>query len=155
MAEQESVSQTRSRNMAASHGKDTAPELALRRILHAMGVGFRLHRKDLPGSPDIILPKHRTVVIVHGCFWHRQKSCRYTTTPKTRQKSWLVKFYSDVIGEKRNQAELEQPGWREKWPGSASCESLKLSDVGSQKPSSHSAELLDEVGMLTSIGSTM
>ena len=111
MAEQESVSQTRSRNMAAIRGKDTAPELAIRRILHAMGMRFRLHRKDLPGSPDIVLPRHRTVVFVHGCFWHRHEGCRYTTTPKTRQEFWLAKFESNVFRDRRNQARLEQLGW--------------------------------------------
>jgi DNA mismatch endonuclease (patch repair protein) len=112
MAEQESVSQTRSRNMAAIRGKDTAPELAIRRILHSMGMRFRLHRKDLPGSPDIVLPRHRTVVFVHGCFWHRHEGCRYTTTPKTRQEFWLAKFESNVFRDRRNQANLEQLGWR-------------------------------------------
>jgi DNA mismatch endonuclease (patch repair protein) len=111
MAEQESVSQTRSRNMAAIRGKDTAPELAIRRILHAMGMRFRLHRKDLPGSPDIVLPRHRTVVFVHGCFWHRHEGCRYITTPKTRQEFWLAKFESNVFRDRRNQAKLEQLGW--------------------------------------------
>ena len=111
MAEQESVSQTRSRNMAAIRGKDTAPELAIRRILHAMGMRFRLHRKDLPGSPDIVLPRHRTVVFVHGCFWHRHEGCRYTTTPKTRQEFWLAKFESNVFRDRRNQAKLKQLGW--------------------------------------------
>ncbi len=112
MAEQESVSLTRSRNMAAIRGKDTAPELAVRRILHAMGVRFRLHRKDLPGSPDIVLPRQRKVVFVHGCFWHRHEGCRYSTTPKTRQEFWVVKFESNVFRDNRNQSELKQLGWR-------------------------------------------
>lgn len=112
MAEQEPVSQTRSRNMAAIRGKDTTPELAVRRMLHAMGLRFRLHRKDLPGCPDIVLPRHRTVVFVHGCFWHRHECCRYTTTPKTRQEFWLAKFESTVLRDRRNQAELKQLGWR-------------------------------------------
>ena len=70
MAEEGIIGSVRSRNMSAIRGKDTAPELAVRRILHAIGLRFRLHRKDLPGRPDIVLPKHRTVVFVHGCFWH-------------------------------------------------------------------------------------
>ena len=112
MAEQEPFSQARSRNMAAIRGKETAPELAIRRILHAMGLRFRLHRKDLPGSPDIVLPRHRIVVFVHGCFWHRHEGCRYTTVPKTRKEFWLAKFESNVLRDRRNQADLEQLGWR-------------------------------------------
>lgn len=112
MAEQEPGSQSRSRNMAAIRGKNTAPELAIRRILHSMGLRFRLHRKDLPGSPDIVLPKHRIVVFVHGCFWHRHEGCKYSTIPKTRQEFWLSKFESNVVRDMRNQAELEQLGWR-------------------------------------------
>ena len=96
MAEEGIVSPVRSRNMAAIRGKDTAPELAVRRILHAMGLRFRLHRKDLPGRPDIVLPKPRTVVFVHGCFWQRHEGCRYTTTPKTRQEFWQSKFAANV-----------------------------------------------------------
>ena len=112
MAEEGNVSSVRSRNMAAIRGKDTAPELAVRRILHAMGLRFRLHRKDLPGRPDIVLPKHRTVVFVHGCFWHRHKDCRHTTTPKTRQEFWQTKFASNVERDRRNRTDLQQLGWR-------------------------------------------
>ena len=112
MNEERTVSEVRSRNMAAIRGKDTAPELAIRRILHAMGLRFRLHRKDLPGRPDIVLPKHRTVVFVHGCFWHRHEDCRHTTTPKTRQEFWQTKFAANVERDRRNQTDLQQLGWR-------------------------------------------
>ena len=112
MAEDGVVSSVRSRNMAAIRGKDTAPELAVRRILHAMGLRFRLHRKDLPGRPDIVLPKHRTVVFVHGCFWHRHAGCRYTTTPRTRQEFWQSKFAANVERDSRNRTDLQQLGWR-------------------------------------------
>ena len=112
MDEEGNVSSVRSRNMAAIRGKDTAPELAVRRILHAMGLRFRLHRKDLPGRPDIVLPKHRTVVFVHGCFWHRHEDCRYTTTPKTRQEFWQAKFAANVERDRRNRTDLQQLGWR-------------------------------------------
>jgi DNA mismatch endonuclease (patch repair protein) len=112
MAEQGSVSLARSRNMAAIHGKDTAPEQAVRRILHAMGLRFRLHRKDLPGRPDIVLPRHCTVVFVHGCFWHRHEVCRYTTTPKTRLAFWQAKFDANVARDHRNRVALEEMGWR-------------------------------------------
>lgn len=112
MAEEGIVSSVRSRNMAAIRGKDTAPELAVRRILHAMGLRFRLQRKDLPGRPDIVLPKHRTVVFVHGCFWHRHEACRYTTTPKTRQEFWQSKFAANIERDSRNRTDLQQLGWR-------------------------------------------
>ena len=112
MNEERTISEVRSRNMAAIRGKDTAPELAIRRILHAMGLRFRLHRKDLPGRPDIVLPKHRTVVFVHGCFWHRHENCRHTTTPKTRQEFWQTKFAANVERDRRNQTDLQQLGWR-------------------------------------------
>ena len=112
MAEGKDVSPERSRNMAAIRGKNTAPELAVRRILHAMGLRFRLHRKDLPGRPDIVLPRHRTVVFVHGCFWHRHEGCSYTTTPKTRQEFWQAKFDGNVARDRRNQADLVQLSWR-------------------------------------------
>ena len=112
MNEERTISEVRSRNMAAIRGKDTAPELAIRRILHAMGLRFRLHRKDLPGRPDIVLPKHRTVVFVHGCFWHRHENCRHTTTPKTRQEFWQTKFAANIERDRRNQTDLQQLGWR-------------------------------------------
>ena len=112
MAEEGIVSAVRSRNMAAIRGKDTAPELAVRKMLHGMGLRFRLHRKDLPGRPDIVLPRHRTVVFVHGCFWHRHESCRFTTTPKTRREFWQAKFDGNVARDSRNQADLVELGWR-------------------------------------------
>ena len=82
------VSEQRSRNMSAIKSKNTKPEIAVRKVLHSMGYRFRLHGKDLPGSPDIVLPKYRTVIFVHGCFWHRHKDCKYATTPKTRKEFW-------------------------------------------------------------------
>ena len=112
MTESDSISSERSRNMAAIRGKDTAPEMAVRKMLHGMGLRFRLHRKDLPGRPDIVLPRHRTVVFVHGCFWHRHEGCRFTTTPKTRQEFWQAKFDGNVARDRRNQADLVQLGWR-------------------------------------------
>jgi DNA mismatch endonuclease, patch repair protein len=112
MAEQEPFSRTRSRNMAAIRGKDTAPELAVRRILHAMGLRFHLHRNDLPDRPDIFLPRHRTVVFVHVCFWHRHEGCQYTTNGKNRGEFWLAKFESNVSRDRRQKAELERLGWR-------------------------------------------
>ncbi len=73
-------------------GKNTKPEIVVRQLLHSLQLRFRLHRKDLPGRPDIVLPRFNTVIFVHGCFWHRHKDCRKTTTPKTRVEFWQQKF---------------------------------------------------------------
>lgn len=103
---------TRSRMMAAINGKNTQPELALRRFLHALGYRFRLHRKDLPGKPDIVMPKLRTCIFVHGCFWHRHVGCRYATTPKTRSAFWAAKFSRNVERDLENVHALEALGWK-------------------------------------------
>ncbi|NLE66397.1 MAG: DNA mismatch endonuclease Vsr, partial [Lentisphaerae bacterium] len=78
----------RSRNMAQIRGKDTGPERLVRSLLHRAGYRFRLHVKDLPGKPDIVLPRYGTVIFVHGCFWHRHPGCKGATTPKTHRKFW-------------------------------------------------------------------
>ena len=78
------VSEQRSRNMSAIKSKNTKPEIKVRKVLHSMGYRFRLHRKDLPGSPDIVLPKYKTVIFVHGCFWHRPVSYTHLTLPTIR-----------------------------------------------------------------------
>lgn len=103
---------TRSRMMAGIAGKDTRPEVAVRRSLHAAGFRFRLHRRNLPGRPDIVLPKYRTVVFVHGCFWHRHPGCRFATTPGTRRQFWTRKFQENVSRDRRQLAELRRAGWR-------------------------------------------
>jgi len=90
---------------------DTTPEKKVRFLLHKLGFRFRLHRSDLPGKPDIILPKHCAVVFVHGCFWHRHQGCPYATTPASRQEYWLPKFKRTVERDKRNQEELRNKGW--------------------------------------------
>lgn len=102
----------RSRIMRSVKRANTKPELAVRKLMHSLGLRFRLHRKELPGSPDIILPKFNTVVFVHGCFWHRHPGCRYATTPKTRQDFWLPKFAANVERDARKEAQLEELGWR-------------------------------------------
>lgn len=102
----------RSANMAQIRGKDTGPELKVRRIAHAMGLRFRLHRKDLPGRPDLILPKYRLAIFVHGCFWHRHHGCRRATMPATRTDFWQAKFACTVERDKRQIADLEASGWR-------------------------------------------
>ena len=102
----------RSWNMSRIKGKDTKPELIVRSHLHKMGFRFRLHRKDLPGKPDIVLPKYRTVIFVHGCFWHRHKSCKYSYNPKSRKKFWREKFEGNVERDERNRKELSSLDWR-------------------------------------------
>ena len=98
--------------MAGILGKDTKPELALRRALHARGFRFRLHSKKVHGRPDLVLPKHRAAVFVHGCFWHRHEGCRYTTTPSTREEFWLKKFERNIARDKAVQGKLLNDGWR-------------------------------------------
>lgn len=101
----------RSLNMRSIRGRDTKPELVLRRALHAEGYRYRLHRKDLPGSPDIVLVKYRTALFVHGCFWHRHAECSAATTPATNTSFWATKFAANVKRGKSNVAELNRLGW--------------------------------------------
>jgi DNA mismatch endonuclease (patch repair protein) len=103
---------SRSDIMRAVKRAHTAPEIVVRQALHALGLRFRLYRRDLSGSPDIVLPKFRMVVFVHGCFWHRHSDCRYATTPKTRQEYWLPKFDANVERDSRKEAQLRELGWR-------------------------------------------
>lgn len=97
--------------MKLVHSRDTVPEKVVRSLLHHLGFRFRLHRKDLPGNPDIVLPKYSTVVFVHGCFWHRHAGCPRATTPATNQEYWLPKFERTVKRDRRNVAELKRQGW--------------------------------------------
>ena len=106
------ISEQRSRNMSAIKSKNTKPEITVRKLLHSMGYRFRLHVKDLPGSPDIVLPKYKTVIFVHGCFWHRHKNCKYASTPKTRQEFWEAKFRENINRDKLNQENLSSKGWK-------------------------------------------
>lgn len=105
------TSERRSWNMSRIRGRDTRPELRLRSLLHRAGFRFRLHAKQLPGRPDVVLPKYRTVIFVHGCFWHRHPGCRNATIPSTRREFWQEKFDSNVSRDARNQAALEAAGW--------------------------------------------
>lgn len=91
---------------------DTNPEKIVRSLLHRLGFRFRLHRKDLPGKPDIVLPKYSTVIFVHGCFWHRHAGCSRASTPATNQEYWLNKFDRTVKRDKKNVKELQRQGWR-------------------------------------------
>lgn len=101
----------RSWNMSRIRSRDTVPELVLRSLLHRAGFRFRLHPKQLPGRPDVILPKYRTAIFVHGCFWHRHRGCRNATTPSTRPEFWQAKFEGNVSRDARNHLELETAGW--------------------------------------------
>lgn len=98
--------------MRSIRGRDTKPELALRKYLHSLGFRFRLHRKDLPGSPDLVLPRYKLAIFVHGCFWHRHKGCFYATTPHTRQAFWEEKFLGNVRRDNKAYMDLEHLGWR-------------------------------------------
>lgn len=98
--------------MSRIRGRNTAPERAVRSILHRLGFRFRLHVRGLPGSPDIVLPRHRTAVFVHGCYWHRHPGCRAATTPSSNQAFWLAKFSENVARDSIKQESLENAGWR-------------------------------------------
>ena len=98
--------------MRAIKGRDTGPELIVRRLLHAMGYRFRLHRRDLPGRPDVVLPRLRLAVFVHGCFWHRHR-CRYgQVNPATRADFWRTKFAANVERDRQAARSLRKAGWR-------------------------------------------
>jgi DNA mismatch endonuclease, patch repair protein len=103
---------TRSRMMASIKGSNTGPEIALRKALHALGLRYRLHDRKLPGRPDIVLPRWKAVVFVHGCFWHRHEGCRYATVPATRPEFWNTKFRENVFRDQRNLASLAEAEWR-------------------------------------------
>ncbi|MDT0633331.1 DNA mismatch endonuclease Vsr [Spectribacter hydrogenoxidans] len=103
---------TRSRMMSGIRGSNTRPEIRVRRYLHRSGLRFRLHRAGLPGRPDIVLPRFRAALFVHGCFWHRHDGCRYTTSPKTRPAFWESKFRQNVERDRKNVNDLLELGWR-------------------------------------------
>ena len=102
----------RSRRMASIRSKDTSPELRLRRALHGLGLRYRLHDRRLPGHPDIVLPRHRAVIFVHGCFWHRHAGCKVAATPKSNTDFWVQKFERNVARDQRSAAALAAIGWR-------------------------------------------
>ena len=103
--------QRRSWNMSRIRGKDTTPEKRVRSLLHRMGYRFRLHVRELPGRPDIVLPKYRAVVFVHGCYWHRHPGCKYAYTPKSRVDFWLQKFEDNVRRDRASSKALTELGW--------------------------------------------
>jgi DNA mismatch endonuclease (patch repair protein) len=106
------TSEERSRIMSRVKGQNTKPEKVIRSLLHSMGYRFRLHRKDLPGKPDIVLPKHRKVIFVHGCFWHGHENCRRAARPKANAEFWNKKLDSNIARDTNTQAELKKLGWQ-------------------------------------------
>ena len=107
----EPIDAGRSALMRRVRGRNTTPERVVRRTAHALGYRFRLHRRDLPGTPDLTFPRLRKAVFVHGCFWHRHAGCSRTTSPKTRASYWRDKFEQNVERDRRNAAALQALGW--------------------------------------------
>ena len=160
---------TRSRMMAGIKGKNTKPELVLRRALHARGFRFRLHGKEFPGRPDLVFPKHGAVIFVHGCFWHRylqssgrssadifvhgcfwhrHSNCRYATNPSTRMEFWQGKFDANVARDSANKVALLSLGWRVATVWECALRTPALADAAVDATSSWlvSGELQLEIG---------
>lgn len=102
----------RSERMSRIRSKDTSPEIALRHELHGLGLRYRLNNSRLPGKPDLVFPRYRAVVFVHGCFWHRHPGCNIATTPKSNTDFWQAKFDRNVARDRRVATELRELGWR-------------------------------------------
>src|ERR1700741_3906123 len=103
---------TRSYNMSRIRSGNTKPEILVRKFLHSKGFRFRLHDKKLPGKPDIVLPKYKTVIFVHGCFWHGHKNCKYFVVPKTRTEWWSAKINRNRYNDKNKKTVLKKLGWK-------------------------------------------
>jgi DNA mismatch endonuclease, patch repair protein len=103
---------TRSYNMSQIKGKNTKPEMLVRKFLHANGFRYRLHVKNLPGRPDIVLPKYNTVIFVHGCFWHGHEHCKYFVIPKSRTDWWVNKINGNKANDAKAVKELKKQGWK-------------------------------------------
>jgi DNA mismatch endonuclease (patch repair protein) len=121
----------RSWNMSRIRSTNTRPEMRVRSLLHRMGYRFSLHGRSLPGRPDVVLPKYKTVVFVHGCFWHRHKNCPEASNPKTKKAFWQNKFASNTARDRTNQQALRRLGWRVLivWE----CQVLKTPDKVAEK----------------------
>ena len=102
----------RSKNMAAIRAKNTEPELKVRSFLHKSGLRFRLHKKDLPGKPDIVLPRFHTIVFIHGCFWHMHRGCKNAVLPRSNRKFWKEKLLGNVTRDKKYKVMLKKAGWK-------------------------------------------
>jgi len=105
------TSEHRSRVMSRIRGKDTQPEMVVRKLIHALGYRFRLHRRDLPGSPDIVLPRLKKAIFVHGCFWHRHAGCKYAYVPKSNVDFWMKKFDGNVRRDRTSTEALKALQW--------------------------------------------
>jgi DNA mismatch endonuclease, patch repair protein len=102
----------RSWNMSRIRSRDTSPEFAVRRCLTQLGYRYRLHRKNLPGKPDVVLPKHRIAIFVHGCFWHQHRGCIDCSNPKTNANYWRPKLLANVQRDRKYRRSLRQIGWK-------------------------------------------
>ncbi|MDT1064662.1 DNA mismatch endonuclease Vsr [Paracoccus sp. CPCC 101403] len=127
----------RSKRMSRIRSTDTKPEVALRRALHRLGFRFRLHGRRLPGRPDIVLTKYRTVIFVHGCFWHRHEGCKVATTPKSNTEFWIEKFSRNVARDAAVLDQLHAAQWRViiAWEcdlGSVAKLSAKVAEIAAQ-----------------------
>ena len=124
---------TRSRMMSGIRGKDTKPELIVRQFLHSHGFRYRLHLKTLPGRPDLVLPKHRAVIFVHGCYWHRHQNCRLAYNPKSREDFWQEKFRLNVKRDENAFAQLREDGWRIMTIWECALRDCELREIGLNK----------------------
>ena len=104
--------ETRSYNMSRIQAKNTKPELLVRKFLFANGFRYRVHDKKLPGKPDIVLPKYRTVIFIHGCFWHSHKECKYSVIPKSNQDYWIPKIQGNFHRDQASELEVQRLGWK-------------------------------------------
>lgn len=127
--------EVRSRMMANIRANNTVPEMKIRKLLHSHGFRYRLHPRELPGRPDVVLPRYRVCIFVHGCFWHRHPGCRYATNPRSREDFWRLKFEQNVKRDIRNRMELMQQGWRV----------FELWECGIRKPEAEIKWLLEAV----------
>ena len=103
---------TRSRMMSGIRSKNTKPEILVRQVAHALGYRFRLNRRDLPGTPDLVFPKLKAAILVHGCFWHRHEGCPYCTVPSSNVAFWLKKFNRNIERDQKVDVALREVGWR-------------------------------------------
>ena len=128
--------------MSRVRAKNTSPEMRVRRTAHSLGLRYRLHQCDLPGTPDLVFPKHRVVILVHGCFWHRHPGCKKATTPKSRVQFWRDKFERNLARDQRASHELQMLGWRVAiiWECETKVEktvSRRIHEIFGQGPTKH------------------
>lgn len=127
--------EVRSRMMASIRSSNTAPEMKVRKLLHRNGFRYRLHPRELPGRPDVVLPRYCVCIFIHGCFWHRHPGCRYATNPSSREDFWRLKFEQNVKRDTINRSALLQQGWRV----------FELWECGIRKPEAELKWLLEAV----------